>query len=795
MPTLAERPELLETALQLAERGIPVQPGHHVNGEACSCGKWPCGSPGKHPRTGDDGKVVPFTTDPKAIAAYWREWPWASVRIQTGPESGLLLLDVDRHNGQDGFARLAELEAEHGKLPETWTETTPGGGSHRYFRLSGETAARQAKPADGLEIHYGANAATAAPSLGPNGTRYEWVEGASPFDIEAAPAPEWFVSVLTAGRPAAQVRAAPLPTGEPIPVGQRGKTLIRAAKALHLAGYSDEQTRSAVQPIVARFEAPRGDAWSEKDVERALASAKKYAAGMGAGEELKRENGNPAGTTATAATHAAPPTKRPAKSDGRWLAEYENPKPQPQNSASNKRHLTDDGNALRLVDACSDRVRHAGPRGVLVWNGKYWERDEGKEMLRLARVTARSIYDEVAKESDPDRQKALAKWAITSQSGPRIEAMVRLALSDERIQAKPDDFDRNPLLFNVQNGTIDLRTGELRAHDPDDLITKFSPARHDEHATARRWTRFLREITCGDDNLADYLRLASGMCLTGLTRDHVFLELWGGGENGKSTFLEAIHYTMGSYAVKGEPDLLMETRGGRGGPRSGIAQLQGARLCTVIETGEGKRLNEPVVKWLSGGDRLRGSFLYSDSFEFQPTHKLWLATNHKPRVTGTDDGIWRRIRLIPFRATFPEGKADPDLPLTLQAESSGILMWMRAGAMEYLGGTKLTAPDVVVQATASYRADEDHLGEFLSECCILGDGGAVGSGELQRAYLAWCSARGETPGSSTAMAERLESSGCSRSRTNKARGWAGIALIAPSIPATREGSRERDRGY
>lgn len=444
--------------------------------------------------------------------------------------------------------------------------------------------------------------------------------------------------------------------------------------------------------------------------------------------------------------------------------------------------LTDTGNATRLARAYGNRLRYASTYGWLINDGCRWIRDEKREVVEYAKAAVRSVYAEAAEELNPYRRKELADWAQTSESAPRLLAMIKLAESIPSIAITHDELDRDPWLLNCRNGTLDLRTGTLRKHQAEDLLTQLVPVSYDPEATCPAWERFLAGILLRRAELINYTRRWVGYTLTGDVSEQMLLFLYGLGANGKSTFLNVLLALLGSYGMPAAPGLLLDHRQDQHPTR--IAELAGKRLVVCVEVGEGKRLAEELVKGLTGGDKQKGRFMHRDFFEFAPTFKLWLAANHKPIIKGTDYAIWRRIPLLPFEATFTddsEPKKDPQLLGKLMAELPGILSWAVRGCREWQQ-ERLIAPEPVKRATAAYRVEMDILGKFLSDCCRIGPKLFVSSAALYTAYKEWCSENGERPVRSNDFGERLRERGfrpdTPRIDKKKTRGWWGLDLGA-----------------
>lgn len=410
-------------------------------------------------------------------------------------------------------------------------------------------------------------------------------------------------------------------------------------------------------------------------------------------------------------------------------------------SSPKAENRTDLGNARRLVRHFGERIRyvHAWKKWLVYGNGR-WQVDDSGELERLGKEMVVRIYSEaLAASNDTDRQ-ALAKWAANSESVSAIRAAVELARSEPGIPVRPQELDADPWLLNVTNGTLELRTGQLREHRPADLITKQCPVAYDPAGRCPQWDRFLRRVLDNNDELLRFLQRAVGYSLTGSTSEQVLFFLYGKGNNGKSKFLEVLGALLGDYGHAADFSTFLERRSE--GPRNDVARLQGARFVTAIETGDGRRLAEGLVKQLTGGDVITARFLHAEHFEFRAQFKLFLAANHKPTIRGTDHAIWRRIRLIPFTVTIPEEERDPEIAAKLKAELPGVLVWAVQGASAWQE-ERLGAPLAVRNATEAYRSEMDVLGGFLDECCELGASLRAAATLLYQAYRKWCDQGGE----------------------------------------------------
>jgi len=436
-------------------------------------------------------------------------------------------------------------------------------------------------------------------------------------------------------------------------------------------------------------------------------------------------------------------------------------------------NLTDLGNARRLVTLQGQDLRYSSQLGWLTWTGQRWEQDVSGVVERLAKATVRAIYREAAVCDDKDLREKIASHAQRSESDARIKAMIALARTEEEVIVRQADLDTDRWLLNVDNGSVNLKTGELRAHRREDLVTKVVPIAFDPEAVCPTWLCFLERVADGNQDLIRFVQKSVGYSLSGDTREQCFFILHGTGANGKSTFISVVSALLGDYAKQTRTETLMAKRGDQ--IPNDIARLAGARIVSAIETEGGRRLAESLVKQMTGGDHMTARFLHREFFEFEPTFKLWLAVNHKPRIVGTDHAIWRRIRLIPFAVTILENERDPDLSEKLKEELPGILAWAVRGCLAWQT-QGLNPPKSITAATDQYRNESDVIASFLDECCKKGPDYEVRKAELYEHYMEWCQKSGERPLSKKEFGSRLMEKGFSDDRNRKVRFWRGIEL-------------------
>ncbi len=352
-------------------------------------------------------------------------------------------------------------------------------------------------------------------------------------------------------------------------------------------------------------------------------------------------------------------------------------------------------------------------------------------------------------------------------------------------QAKPylavsmDELDRDPWVLNCLNGKLDLRGGQLHAHEPADLITKLAPVAYDPNADCPRFKQFLKE-TLLDKAVISFVKRYAGYTLTGITRERLFAILYGFGKNGKTTLVEVVQDAMGNYATNTDTETILAKK--YQGVGNDVAALKGARFVSAAEVEKGRRLAESKVKQLTGSDTVTARFLFGEHFSFRPEFKLWLSTNNKPVIQGTDDAIWDRIRLIPFTQRFEGVKADPKLPEKLREELPGILAWMVEGCLEWQEHG-LGEPDSVKAATGQYRAEMDTLAAFFEDRCVIRNGVMVPASLLYKQYQLWCDDAGENAETQKMFGMRLSERGFISAKIKRGphkdrKAWLGIALRA-----------------
>lgn len=675
----------------------------------------------------------------------------ANVGVDCG-KSGLVVIDLDRHEKADGVAAWEALKGAHNfSDTEALVTETPSGGRHVIFTDPTDGAIRNSvgQLAPGVDVRASGGYIVAPPSSDARGS-WRWVRFGKP-----GPAPQALVQLLLE-RPrdgnASGVPVRHTASRERYAQAALERETTTLAKALR-GGRNRQANASAFSlgqlvgaGLLTREEVERelfaaceANGLVSDDGARAVMAT--IASGLQAGMQEPRDV----------------PEARPGRR-GRHTEPDETRAPK-MVAALNALPDTDAGNGEAMALLYGDRLRfNHDNRQWLIWDGRRWRYDRDGEPERLAKEMARQRLEAAAQEPDDDRRQQLVKWALKSESRIRLQAALAQAATERPIAAVEAAFDAAPHLLGAENGVVDLQTGELLAGRPDLGVTLSTGIEYDPAAQAPRWEQFLREIFAGDSELIDYIQRAIGYSLTGDTSEQVLHVLWGTGANGKSVFLAVLHAIMGEYAHNAEFATFLAARPRDGGAASpDLYAMRGRRLVTASEVSADRRLNEARIKSLTGGDPITARPLYGRPVVFRPVAKFWLAVNHKPRIVETSTAIWRRVRLIPFTQTFHPG--DPTLERQLRAERVGILAWAVRGALRW-HERGLAAPATVSQATEAYRSEQDVLAQYIGDCCHIAPHATARASQLYQAYQAWCNDNGEQALSGTAfgrlMGERYE---------------------------------------
>ena len=461
------------------------------------------------------------------------------------------------------------------------------------------------------------------------------------------------------------------------------------------------------------------------------------------------------------------------------------------------KQFSDIYNAERFIKEHGENVRYCFQLDKwLLWNGERWQIDHKNKILEYAINTIRSMYLDADNEQDANKRKMLIEWALKSETRRRLSDMLWIAKSLYGVGILPNDLDRDLYVLDCKDGTFDLKSGKLLPFNKDNFNTKFANVTYDTNAECPKWLGFLHLVMNGNKDLINYLQKAIGYSMTGDTSEQCWFLLYGSGLNGKSTFLNTIRMILNNYAMNTPTETFL-LKYGDSIPND-VARLKGERFVTTFESSEGKRLNESVIKQMTGGDYITARYLYGEYFDYKPSYKIWFSTNHKPIITGTDYATWRRVRLIPFTVKIPDNKCIRDYhEILFNEESSGIFNWMLDGcALWQLEG--LNSPKEVKTATDGYREEMDDIGNFLNEYCQVNKSNlinALNRNEVDKYYLndnniytvkstklfqKWCEVTGGGL-SQKAFNRKLQERGYFTHRFSGGYEWVGIGLLDEKV--------------
>lgn len=618
------------------------------------------------------------TTDSEMIKTWWTEHQDANIGFITGEPNGIVVLDVDIKNDKDGIASCKRLLGDNA-LESTMCASTPTGGYHLYFKSSSNEINNKVEFQPGLDLRGCGGYVVAPPSI-IDGIKYSWSYMGEiaefPTKIQNIISPETTPSTV------ATVASDTTNGAQPdmvIREGERNDHIFKLACTENFRLLSNEQQQTLILSEARKCIPPLSD----DEALRCLESARTY-------------------------------NKQTNDTDG---------------------DHTDLWSAKKLIQQYGDEIRYLTEhKKWLFWNGSMWVIDNAFKIDQYAENTIRELFSKISTISDKSERTKLAKHLISSQSRKKLDDMVKLAMRQEGVAISSDDLNKDNMLLGVSNGTINLSTGELRTPNPKDLITKKSEVTYDPSAKCPEWLKFLDTTFSGEKDLIRYIKRAVGYSLTGLTSEQCLFFLYGTGANGKSTFIQVLTVLLGDYSSNTQPDTFMVKNGG--GISNDVARLAGKRLVVTTELEDGKRFAESLIKSLTGGDTITSRFMYGEYFEFNPEFKIWMAGNHKPVIRGNDDGIWRRIKLIPFSNTVAKEDRDSHLQDKLSNELSGIFNWALEGCLEWqdsgLGGCSS-----INDATTEYRTEMDQIQEWIDECCNLQPNASTQATVLYKNYKEW----------------------------------------------------------
>lgn len=738
----------LARALEHARRGWPVFPcdpkPHRKHPDR----------PSKRPLTRNG--FYDATCDEEQIRRWWKQYPNALIGIPTGEVSGFDVLDTDNERDaqgalvKDGEGNLKKEMGRRGwSLPDTLCATTSRGGTHRLFRhVPGAISNINLLP--NVDVRADGGYIIAPGSIGHVGAAWEWGAGGALNDISDAP--DWLASAFRTGR-------MPGEDGD-VPPSRADEATVSAD---HGDVIGDLDTTDADD--IRRALAEHWDSDSYGDWVKAALALHRHAHGRELWEEWASTGSSydPAEadrkwsqTTPTRGITARSILVRVPKEKLRaWARER---------SVAEGSSGGDIGNAKAFARRYHGELACLFPDGKYVrWTGSRWALCENGEEVEAAKELAQDIVTEAISRfqngggSDADKARLRSATSLRN-SASKLRAMLELAKSDPLMAVHQRDFDCDPWLLGVPNGVVDLRTGTLVPPNPDQRIMRQAGVPFDASAQCPRWLRFLEDVQ-PEPEVRAFLQRAVGYTLTGLTVEEKIFFLWGGGANGKSVFATVLALLMGDYHVTIGASALAKNRNGSNTEADrAIARLPGARLALANETAQGSIWDDQKLKELASRDPIAARKLFSEGFDFMPSHTLWIRGNHLPGAHDAGDGFWRRMIAVPFRVKFPEHSRVPDLDRQLfDTEKTGILAWAVKGCLAWQR-QGLGVPSVLLADIAAYRHETDLLGQWIEECLVRDPQGRVTAAEAYQSFGGFCKDQGVTAPSqrqfSTQLAER-----------------------------------------
>lgn len=729
-------------------RGWHVLPCHSIARGRCTCAKGVnCESPGKHPRTHNGVKDA--TTNMDTIRSWEQRWPDTNWAVACGRISGIIVIDIDPR--KDGFTSMEQLETTRpdGPLPDTLKSITGGAGRHLFFQYpESNVIGNRTNWLSGVDVKSDGGYVILPPATHVSGGSYTWINWDTQLIMSL---PTDIIQMLMAGQSGAGGQ--PLPDTDDVlkgvPEGQRDDVLFKTACRLRRQTGSREFVTAAILKAASNCTPPFPQDQAMKCVDSAF----------------KQDHTD---TFTDWATNAASST---------GTGHQDSP---------DLYNLTDLGNANRFVDNYGEDIVYVDGWGWLVWTDLGWQRDSQGTIPGYAHTIPKIIRDEAAmlESSGADQRvvNAFTKHATKTESSERLTAVTKVARDMTRVRRGAVEFDSEDHLIACRNGMVDLRTGEIRAIDRDDFVTKNTGVLFDPTYRLDAWERFLDSSCAGDQELVSYLQMAAGYTLTGSNAEEVFFLISGPPASGKSTFMDALHAGLGSYATNTQSDTFMY-RHNQTPPTTELARLAGMRLVTMSEIREGESFAETLIKQFTGGDKVTARFLYERAFEYRPQFKLWIATNHDPDAR--DDAMWRRIKKITFPRRLEKKQRDPTLKMILRDPDIGgraALAWAVAGARRWYEAGGLTEPISVSDAVTDYWLEQDRFGQFISDCLVVSPGTVTPLNDMFATYRAWCVTTNEIVRRQPQFTKAMDSRGIHRGRDDHGKiVFHGVTLRSMSI--------------
>lgn len=661
-------------------------------------------------------------------------------------KSGIFVLDVDVRNGAKGLESLAQLEEKYEKLPQTLLAKTPSGGLHYYFRGHGANSASSPLVGVNLDTRGDGGLIVCPPSVADTGECYCWIN--PPDCVEMADAPQWLIDLSAASKHTKDATPKMTSKTDTVCEGGRNAYLTSRGGELRALGLEEEDIFGALFVRNVQECTPPLD---QSEVYAIVQSLMRYESNEKFIQKQK---------DITLLAHV--------EAKGRAFQQQTAVQPEPAVVPPNPSLVdelppvppiyeksfgsNDTGNAERVLDRFGWDILHVSPKGFgwYVWDMSRWKADVlDKHVMQFAKESAFHITEDIKKICPPvdDKDKArydqevesVLRWANKSQDRPRLSAALDLAAVEHRVSRTFMDLDTHPTLFNVKNGVVDLTTGELKEAKRELLLTQLCPTSYHPDAPCPNWLAFLEKIFLSDPAMMRYAQYIAGQFLVGHNASQVMYFFHGGGQNGKSTFLEAIHQVLGNdFSMMMDFGLLKQSENEKS-VRNDLAEMLGKRLIAISESNRGDTLAEGFVKRATGETTVRAEKKYGAPFNIPLTFTMCLMTQNLPRIVGQDKGMWRRLRLLPFNYTITDDERDNKfIEHNLRKEFPGILRWMVEGS---LLNQDIRENDIIppacVDALREYKEETDHFSQFVTSCLDIVVGGFISNEELFAIAADW----------------------------------------------------------
>ena len=789
-------PEAIQIARWIESRGWKPTPLHICgpDNRTCSCPKGAnCGrSAGKHNIAANwqkDTRGVAIFEEmaagaPRPEGGHFPQRQRMNIGILTGEPSGIFVLDID---GTDGLESMRAWVGAHGPMPRTFIAKTGTGGYHYYFRMPDFDMRNSVKKlAPGIDIR-----ANGGMVVAPGSVSY-----AGPyviqFDAEVADAPEWLLEKIRPAEPAPApvdpfvgttpepISAAPASSGGPGAHARYEASIVagelRRLDQLRANGWHGEPWDITTHAVACQLIELANAPWSSLTIDEAHARFLEHCPPAEAGYDPAAKWGSALNTVGGKSRPEPPPATAPVGGFDGWdvpegpSGAFEADREDASDAGTHS--LTDLGNANRLIEWHGGVLRYANDAGAwLTYDRGVWAlaaKDvEAEGYVKSAMALAREhevwrhsdqIQDPEAKNPKSDRDDFVS-WCGKSEMYTKVAAAVKMARSDDRIQTRLSLFDADPMMFNAANCAVNLATGEAVEHHPSQMFRHQSPIAYNPAAKCPLWERFLLRVQ-PDPAMREWLQMVLGYSLTGRMDEHAIFLHNGPGATGKTTFLEVVMEVMGNYGQKLDRETLLSKGSQNTSIPADVARMAGARFLAASETATGRKLDDERVKELVGGDRMTARHLHKDFFEFRPTGKIHMATNHLPGFESGGDGMGRRLRLVPWEVIIPEDERDKTLKDRIVAtESEGVLAWLVRGAVAWAASPGLVTPEEVQKRSNQHIEEADPVWPFIHERLDVGDEFETEFQAIYGAYASWSQLNGNKPMSgrafSMALRERL----------------------------------------